>query len=75
MELLLTYGKMQTKNLLVGINGTQFVACIVLALLRLSLVMTWDGKLVEKKAFASLAAVKPSVTLMMRRMIKNCGMS
>lgn len=60
------------KNLLVGINGTQFVACIVLALLRLSLVVTWDGTLVENKAFANLVVVKPSVTMMM---MMNCGMS
>ena len=62
---------MQTKNLLVGINGTQFVACIVLALLRLPLVVTWDGTLVENKASANPVIVKPLVILIM--MMKNCG--
>lgn len=52
--------------------GHNLWLALVLGLLKLSLVVAWDGKLVEDKAFANLAVVKPLVTMVMM-IIKTVG--
>lgn len=55
--------------------GHNLWLALVLGLLKLSLVVAWDGKLVEDKAFANLAVAKPLVTMVMMMMmiIKTVG--
>lgn len=52
--------------------GHNLWLALVLGLLKLSLVVAWDGKRVEDKAFANLAVVKPLVTMVVM-IIKTVG--